>query len=69
MYCFSESPGSQSLDEFRSMIAQEVAMKLEKIFLEKVTKLEQEIAVLMELTQQEQMASSDLKNLKRIINQ
>ena len=69
-YYFSESPGSQTLLEFRTLVATDVFEMLipnGRRVEERMTKIEEDLGNLTEVMKLEQKATVDLKLLKRLL--
>ena len=69
-YYFSESPGSQTLEQFRTLVATEVFEMLipnGRRVEERMTKIEEDLGNLTEVMKLEQKATVDLKLLKRLL--
>ena len=69
---FSESPGSQTLEQFRSLIATEVCEKLNQIqdirrVEERLTKIEEELGNLIQMMKMEEKARADIKTVQRLL--
>ena len=69
-YYFSESPGSQTLLEFRTLVATDVfemtipnARRVE----ERMSKIEETLGTLTEMLKLDQKATADLKLVKRVL--